>query len=189
MMILLKTKRLIICEHDFNDSTSMHKLYTDPEAMRYLPGMKSNSIEETEKKLSEAINEILLENRTKYFFKILLLDKNEYVGEIGYTVKSFSTMGKVVDLGYFILPKFWGKGLVTEAALEVVKFAFEQDNVIKIVSSCNKKNRASERVMIKLGMTKETECNLHNIRNKKSEDREEYQLTKDEWKKNIAIIK
>jgi len=66
-----------------------------------------------------------------------------------------------VNLGYFILPEYWGRGLVTEAVRGIMAYAFESADVIKIESGCLKANTGSIRVMEKAGMTREAEFVKH----------------------------
>lgn len=181
-MILMKTKRLVIREHEIEDIHVVHKLYSNPKVMYYLQDLRTSTIEETLLSLKAAIEEIHREKRIKYYFKIEDLESKEYIGEIGYTVRLDTPIGKIVNLGYFILPEFWGKGITTEAANEVVRFAFECDNVIKVESGCIKENKASERVMIKIGMTKEADYKMRVWHDNYLRDRVEYRLLKEEWK-------
>jgi ribosomal-protein-alanine N-acetyltransferase len=60
-----------------------------------------------------------------------------------------------VELLYALLPDFWGRGLASEMAAEVVRMAFEQIGVTELVSHTLPTNRASRRVMEKAGSTYE----------------------------------
>ncbi|MDD7793298.1 GNAT family N-acetyltransferase [Clostridium sp. 'White wine YQ'] len=180
-MIKLETERLIIRDHIEEDINSLHSLISNDEAMYYLPEIKTHTLDESMENLYEAIKEANLENRAKFFFGIIIKATNEYVGEIGYTITINSLKGKVVNLGYFILPKFWGKGFVTEAAREVISYAFSQEDIIKIETGCVTENVGSEKVMKKLGMIKEAEFKQHVLLNFQLLDRVEYRLLKEEW--------
>lgn len=181
-MVKLDTNRLIIRDHIDGDIASMHVLLSDEKAMYYLQDIKTNNLDESKQNLYEAIKEAQLENRTKYFFAIIEKETNEYVGEIGFTVIINSLEGKVVNLGYFILPRYWGRGIVTEAAEAVIEYAFCETNTIKIETGCIKENIGSERVMQKVGMVKEAELKKHVLLYSCLQDRVEYGLLKEEWK-------
>lgn len=181
-MIALKTERLLISDHTPNDLLPLHKLLCDPVAMYYLPDIHTHTIEESAQNLNTAIEESLSPERTKYFFKIEWNQTQQYIGEIGFTVTLDTPMGRVVNLGYFILPEFWGLGIVTEAAREVIRFAFEDAGVIKIETGCLKENKGSEKVMLNLRMVKEADYKMHVWHDNQLKDRVEYRLLKDEWK-------
>jgi RimJ/RimL family protein N-acetyltransferase len=55
------------------------------------------------------------------------------------------------DLGYWLAPALWGKGLMTEAASAVVQFAFERMGLHKVATRCFVDNAASRRVIEKTG--------------------------------------
>jgi ribosomal-protein-alanine N-acetyltransferase len=66
----------------------------------------------------------------------------EYIGEIGYTVKKNRPFGKIVDLGYFTKEKYWHKGYTTEAVKRIIEYAFKENHVYKITTGCLKDRRA-----------------------------------------------
>ncbi len=55
--------------------------------------------------------------------------------------------------GYVLARSVWGQGLMTEALLEVSRWALLQPVVWRIEDCCDVENRASARVMEKAGMT------------------------------------
>jgi ribosomal-protein-alanine N-acetyltransferase len=61
------------------------------------------------------------------------------------------------ELGYWVGVPYWNNGYCTEAATALVRYGFEVLNLHKITSRYVVGNRASERVMEKLGMSKEGE--------------------------------
>lgn len=182
-MIKMETSRLIIRDHIEDDIDSLHKLLSDEKTMYYLQDIRTDTLDQSKQNLYEAIKESRLNARIKYFFAITMKESNEYIGEIGFTVKIDCSHGKVVELGYFVLPSFWGKGIVTEAAKGVISYAFNKVDVIKIETGCIKDNIGSEGVMKKLGMIKEAELKKHVLLDSKLYDRVEYRLLKEEWLK------
>lgn len=181
-MIRMETERLVVRDHIEQDINGLHSILSNEKAMYYLPDIKTSTLDESKQNLYESIKEAHLENRNKYFFAIVKKDTNEYIGEIGFTVILDSSYGKVVNLGYFILPSYWGKGFTTEAAKVVINYAFTRDDIIKIETGCIKENIASEGVMKKVGMIKEAEFLKHVELYSKLQDRVEYRLLKEEWK-------
>lgn len=181
-MVILHTNRLVIRDHVYDDLDTMHRLLSDPKAMYYLQDLKTENMEGTLENLKTAIEAVKEPDRDKYFFRIELKD-GTYIGEIGFTVRLNTPLGKVVELGYFILPEFWGKGITTEAAAEVVRFAFEEAGVIKLEVGCIRDNQGSESVMQKLKMVKEADYVMRTWHDSCFKDRVEYRLTKEEWER------
>jgi len=160
-MIKLTTDRLVIRDHIGPDISDLHSLLSDPVAMRFIPDLFSTSLSDSEENLRVAIEEAASGNRSKYFFAITKEEK--YIGEIGFTILENTHAFSVAELGYFIKPEFWGKGYVTEAARAVLDFAFDVVGVTKIITGCNAKNIASERIMNKLGMIKTDHLQAHSL--------------------------
>jgi [ribosomal protein S5]-alanine N-acetyltransferase len=179
-MINLETDRLIIRDHIQSDFESHHKLFSDSRVMSYLQDLQTHNLRESRENLQKAIDEIDNPERTLYFLRIESTT-GEHVGEIGYTVTEFTPAGKLVHLGYFTYPEFWGKGYVTEALKEIMRFAFIDNDVFRITTGCLKENIGSERVMQKCGMTKEGEHKSAQWHDGKMKDRVSYRMLKDEW--------
>ncbi|HTR54121.1 MAG TPA: GNAT family N-acetyltransferase [Kofleriaceae bacterium] len=55
------------------------------------------------------------------------------------------------ELGYWLAPPLWGKGIMTEAANAAVKFGFDTIGLHKITVGCFEANAASRRVIEKVG--------------------------------------
>jgi [ribosomal protein S5]-alanine N-acetyltransferase len=64
-----------------------------------------------------------------------------------------------VELLYGILPRYWGEGLVTEAAREVLRHGFDDCGLTRILGATDTPNQRSVRVMQRLGMIFEERCN------------------------------
>lgn len=180
VMINLKTQRLIIRDHVQADLEDHHRIMSDERVMYYIQDIKTHSLEESKANLQLAIDEVDNPKRTLYFLRIEN-KLGEHIGEIGYTVTDFTPVGKLVHLGYFIFPEFWGQGYVTEAFHEIMRFAFIEDNVFRITTACYKDNAGSEKVMQKCGMTKEGEFKQVQWHDGMMKDRVQYRMLKNEW--------
>lgn len=150
--------------------------------MYYLQGMQMPEKEEVHEDFRMVLDDMEKANRKFYFMHIELKDSHEQLGSIGYTVINDTPIGKIVDAGYFIYPKFWGKGYTTEAFKRVIEFAFLENNVYRISTGCLAENVGSERVMQKCGLIKEAEHIDHEWHDGKMKTRLEYRLLKKEWR-------
>ena len=200
-VVIARTERLLIAEHEAGDLADMHVLLSDPKAMYYLPDLfcpdlaaSAASLEAAMSEIGQAAPPLDLSNgvagdavaigrpdRVHYFFKMVLAETGAYVGEIGFTVRLNTPAGQVVNLGYFIRPEFWGRGLTTEAAGAVIRYAFTALPVVKVETGCLKDNGGSEAVMCKNGMIREADYRLRVWHDGRLKDRVEYRLTRDEW--------
>lgn len=81
---------------------------------------------------------------------IVLKESGEFVGTIDFV--AWNTESEVAEIGYVLAEEHWGKGIITEAAAEVVRFGFEQMKLGRIQARCFTENAGSARVMEKVGM-------------------------------------
>ncbi len=175
------TARLLLRDYSEGDREQYFKLMSDEKTMYYLQDIQIVSQDQADRKFNEVLADQTKEDRTFYFFHLELKETHEQLGSIGYTVTDATPVGKLVHAGYFIFPEFWNRGYVTEAFQEVIRFAFEENDVYRITTGCFAENAGSEKVMKKCGLIKEAEhvnCEWHDGRLK---TRVEYRLLKEEW--------
>lgn len=181
-MIYLETERLILRDYCENDFSQYYQLKADSEVMYYLRDIQIFTKEEAYKDFCMVLDDMKKPDRKFYFMHIELKDSHEQLGSIGYTVRDDTPVGKIVDAGYFIYPKFWGKGYTTEAFKRVIEFAFSDNDVYRIFTGCLAENVGSERVMQKCGLIKEAEHIDYEWHDGKMKTRLEYRLLKKEWR-------
>lgn len=85
------------------------------------------------------------------------------------------------ELGYWLAPELWGKGLVTEAAHHVVLFGFDTLGLHKITVGCLEKNIGSRRVIEKIGFRHVGRQEDHVWRDGAWHTHLEYELTAAQW--------
>ncbi len=88
-------------------------------------------------------------NREVHFGICLRESSTQVIGVIGLMMKP-DGMGAV--LGYWIGSQYRGKGYMSEAAKEIVRFGFEELNVPRIEAAHFPLNEASGKVMVHAGM-------------------------------------
>jgi ribosomal-protein-alanine N-acetyltransferase len=180
-MICLTTERLVIRDPLPTDINDWHRLLSDPKTMYYLPEIMTRSLDESRQNLETAIADVQNPNRTKFFFAIEDKASGVFIGTVGYTVTQNTPVGRLVGMGYFILPEYHGQGYMTEAVRELLRFAFEDNGVYRVSTGCMTENRASERVMQKCGMIREAERKDFIWHDGRMKNRVEYRLLKNEW--------
>lgn len=75
------------------------------------------------------------------------------IGTVGCFWTSKSSRG--MELAYAISEDYWGQGLVPEAAQALIDYVVKEYSPKRIQARCKAENRASVRVMKKIGMTYE----------------------------------
>jgi RimJ/RimL family protein N-acetyltransferase len=79
------------------------------------------------------------------------IETNKYIGQCGLLVQKIHNK-PYIEIGYSILPEFWGMGYATEAAIKCRDYAFEHDLCTHLVSNIHKENVGSQQVAIRNGM-------------------------------------
>lgn len=88
------------------------------------------------------------DQREWYAVWFIRLKSGETVGD--YCFKGLLPDGSV-EIGYGLLPEYWGKGYATEAVIAAVDWARKQPGVRQIEAETDPDNAASQRVLEKAG--------------------------------------
>ena len=172
--IRLETERLILRDFTESDFEAYYKLKANDQVMDYLQDIRLKSIDAAKADFTNVLDDMKSASRKYYFLYIELKDSHDQVGSIGHTVTGESPAGKMIHMGYFTYPRFWGNGYTTEALKKVLEYAFTSDNVYRVTAGCLAENIGSERVMQKSGMIKEAECPDYEWHDGKMKTRLEY---------------
>jgi ribosomal-protein-alanine N-acetyltransferase len=79
---------------------------------------------------------------------------DKLIGNIGFF---WDTNRHCANLGYDLNKAYWGKGIITEAIQEVLKYAFEIQRIHRVEAETALANFASQKVLLKNGFVKEGE--------------------------------
>ena len=87
-----------------------------------------------------------------FCWSIFLKETKEVIGQVSAQEKGEDIT--IRDVGWFIDPKYQGKGYATEAAKAMIDYMFNEVEINEISSGAVKDNTASCRIFEKLGFTK-----------------------------------
>ena len=107
----------------------------------------------TEESADFWLNMIREQEGTKGIFRAVMLDGHA-VGNISIEGHE-DVYGKDAEIGYLLETDCWGRGVMTEAAGQICKLAFETLDIIRITSRVCAPNIASWRVLEKNGFQQE----------------------------------
>ncbi len=110
-------------------------------------------------------------------FAITLREERTLIGAIGLEI---NREHERAVLGYWIGQPYWNQGYCTEAAKAVVQFGFDQYQLHRIHASHFSSNKASGRVMEKIGMLHEGKLRRHIKKWGRYEDLEIYGILREE---------
>lgn len=151
--IKLKTKRLIILPISLSDVENIHELHSLPETDQFNTLGIPENIEETKAIVKEWIQKNQNGSSQNFVFKIALAESNEFIGLIALNLGK--PKHKIAEIWFKLHKEYWGNGYATEALRIIIEFGFNELQLHRIEAGCAVENKASIRVLEKVGMTKE----------------------------------
>ena len=146
----LHTERMLLHRPREEDFYDVARMFADPAVGATLGGVRSRAA-------SRVLFDRYAEHWERHGFGLWImrdLQANTYIGRGG--LRFWSMEGREeVEVGYALMPEYWGRGLATELARESVRVAFAVLGRPDLVSFTLPTNRASRRVMEKAGFVYE----------------------------------
>jgi [ribosomal protein S5]-alanine N-acetyltransferase len=177
-----QSERLLFREFKPEDYPYFSSVFSDEQVMKYA---YMNQI--TDKgKMKSYFNQVIANNgmaekRNAYEFAVFLSAEGSFIGFADIMLRYHDTKIKHGELGYFLLPEFWGNGFATEIAETLDEVCFRELKLHKVIACCNANNLQSENVMKKTGMVKEGEFRKERFKNGRWDNELRYSLLVEEW--------
>ena len=141
----LKTERLTLRAFRESDAEEMFANWAnDPEVTKYLTWTPHGDVEVTRQLLA------MWEKGAEASHQWAMVYEGEVVGNV--SVLDIDERQERGTLGYCMAKKCWGKGLMTEAVKEVLRFCFEEEGFYRISGEYAAQNIGSGRVQEKCGL-------------------------------------
>jgi len=167
----IKGKRLILRNITLNDARNFSKLG----ASTYSFG-KINTLERAKKYIRKS-----LIRETEFELVIILKENNKLIGSVELCHLDWFNF-KAGEITYRIKKEYRKKGYATEAARLLINYCFKKMKLRKIYADTRPDNKASQRVLEKLGFKLEGRIREKNFIKGKWIDELDYGLLKKEWK-------
>jgi [ribosomal protein S5]-alanine N-acetyltransferase len=150
------TERLILRELHPDDLDTVWVLFSHPDIL------KTTIHTLTRERCAQWIAKQQERYKTRGFapWAVELRSSNMVIGYCGMDVEQIDG-AREVEIGYRVLPSFWGQGLATEAAIGALLHGFTTLNLQRIVATVLERNGASLRVVEKSGMQYEKDTVLY----------------------------
>ncbi|WP_071458639.1 GNAT family N-acetyltransferase [Bacillus massilinigeriensis] len=146
---VLETERLILRKVTLDDAEDMFKYGSNEEVTKYVTWNSHKTLSETKEYINLIRNNY--EQGQVAPWGMECKETGEFIGTIDFVW--WLPDYRIAEIGYVISQDYWGKGLTTEAAREVMRFGFDNMELIRIQAKCLVENTGSARVMEKAGMT------------------------------------
>jgi RimJ/RimL family protein N-acetyltransferase len=152
--VVFETERLRFATWSRDDWKEFGTLASDPLVVRYVSARGEPWSDE---RVQEFVNR-QMEHWEKHricLWKLLPKENDELIGICGL---QHLPEGPDVEIGWWLAPSHWGKGIATEAATQALAYGFDVCNFERIVAIAQSVNLDSLRVMDRLGMRFEREA-------------------------------
>jgi RimJ/RimL family protein N-acetyltransferase len=151
---MIETERLMLRRWTQADRELFARMNADPRVMQFLP-----------RPLSPAESDQMVERIEEHFrqrgfglYAAELRDEKKCIGYVGLHTPSFEArFTPCVEIGWRLAADYWGRGLATEGARAVARYAFDALKLESIVSFTPPANVRSIGVMVKIGMVHDRE--------------------------------
>ncbi len=155
-MIYIQTERLLIRDWKEEDLPIFREMNRDEKVMKYFPKMLSDP--ETDSFFQRIQNE--LDTLGYGLYAVEVKETKDFIGFIGFHKATFSApFTPCIEIGWRLKASAWNHGYATEGAKACLEYGFGKLNLEKVYSFTAVINHPSEKVMKKIGMTKEMEFN------------------------------
>ena len=158
----LETERLIIRNWKNEDRELFHLINSDKTVIEYFPFRRNRA--QSEKMMRELKADII---KLGYgYTAIELKETGDCIGFCGlHHCKAEPVIAyENIEIGWRLAPQYWGKGYITEAALRLLGFGFENLQLDEIISFAVHTNKKSFAVMERLGMIRDVSKNFNHPR-------------------------
>jgi len=144
-----QTERLSIRPLTCDDAITWNSFVSDDRATKFFPeSMKSEPLS------AETWLKYQLERyKNKKYGLMGLVEQStgSLIGQAGLLIQSINKKDEL-EIGYHLLPDFWGNGYATEAAKFFKRFAFDNKLSTSVISIIHVNNKASQKVAKRNGM-------------------------------------
>jgi len=142
---VFSTGRLLLRQFKDSDLENVFLGLSNPEVIKYY-GVHFNTLEDTQKQIQWFAD--LEKDGTGIWWAVCSSDNSIFYGAVG--LYYLNSELKKAELGFWLLPEFWGKGIITESVLLAIDYGFKKMLLKRIEAEVETENSMSKRVMEKL---------------------------------------
>lgn len=139
----METERLIFEKFKKSDFKNYFCLMGDENVMKMITG---KAFDETEaKKRFAAILETYKDKDQIGYFKVSMKINRQFIGFSKIVVEE----NNQAEIGYCLLPEFWGKGFGYEISEKLVRHSKSFDSIQYLIANIDPENSASRKILLK----------------------------------------
>jgi RimJ/RimL family protein N-acetyltransferase len=153
--IILATERICLRRFRPQDAPLLYDLDSDPEVMRFISKGAPTPLTQIETVILPRILSYYQKSPPEGCWAAFLASTCDFIG--WFHLRADKVQPEEMELGYRLKRSAWGCGLATEGSRALLQAAFQEWHHDKVCARTLVSNRASQRVMQKIGLTFEGE--------------------------------
>jgi len=157
---IIKTDRLLIRQFVESDIENVFKGLSHPDIIKYY-GVSYDTLKATNEQMKFFAD--LEKDGTGIWWAIFSVDNKTFYGAGG--LNSLSNKHRKAEIGFWLLPDFWGQGIMTEAMPLICNYGFDKFGLHRIEGLVETENTNCKRAMAKLDFRHEgtmADCEIKN---------------------------
>lgn len=187
--VKIETDRLVLRRFTMEDADIMYRNWaSDDEVTQYLSWPTHADVNVTRSVIERWVQSYA--NSDFYHWVVVLKSIGEPIGSL--SVVKYDEKTASATIGWCMGKRWWGQGIMPEAARAVLQYLFTEIGFNRIASYHDKNNPKSGRVMQKIGMLREGTLRASGKNNQGIVDEVYYSILKEEYEKdhnqNIRLI-
>jgi ribosomal-protein-alanine N-acetyltransferase len=148
---VLTTENLILRAIDEKDLAGLFAIFSSEPVMKFMDVERFTNISEAAQMVTFFREKLSIGEGIRW--AICLKDNDQLIGTCGF--HHISPTHYKCEIGYDLLPDFWGKGIMTNALHAILQFGFEQMNFNRIEAIVDPINTKSYALLDRLGFQRE----------------------------------
>lgn len=141
----ITTDRLLLRQFKSDDLENVYNGLSHPDVIKYY-GVSYHTLEATKEQMDWFAN---LEKEEKgIWWAVCSKDNSTFYGGGGFN--DVDKTHRKAEIGFWLLPEYWGKGIMKEAMPLMINHAFTEMNLHRIEGYVDHENRNCKRAIVKL---------------------------------------
>ncbi len=170
---MIQTKRHLLVDINDSDLRNIYRGLGDTRVTQHY-GVHFDSEESTKDQMKWYRD--LQESQSGIWWKILRIKTGHFVGACGFN--NWEHEKKMAEIGIWILPRFWGKGIMSEVLAWVIRYGFDRMDLETIEAFVEPANVQCRQALLKTEMIPEGIKKASEITEGKKVDYDVYRIYK-----------
>lgn len=173
---VLKSARFSLEPVVWEDQAFVFEGLSHPDVVSFY-GVSYKTLDETAGQME--FYERVWREKSGAYWKVVDEETGENMGVCGFS--SYNPVHQKAEIGAWLLPAYWGKGIMTEVMPLVIKFAFENWELNRLEGVVEPRNIASANLAKRLGFVYEGTLREAEMKNGKPISLEYYSMLRSEF--------